>query len=325
MTWSRRVFSASIISTFVTIAGGISAQAAFPERTITLVVPFAPGGPADTFARIIGERMSASLGQSIVIENIGGAGGTTGITRAAQAKPDGYTIMIGHMGTHGAAPAIYGNLKYDPAKDFAPIGMIAATAIVVITRKDFPSNTLKEFADYVRANQSTVTEAHGGIGSVAHTTCALLQAIMATNTARVAYRGTGESMKDLISGQVDFGCDQIVNVVPQVQAGTIKALAIASPERSPALKDVPTAAEAGMPEFQVSAWQALFAPKNTPPEIVTTLNDALGKALDDGHTRERLMDLGSVVPDKIGRSPEALRAMVEGEVARWSRVLKGTH
>jgi tripartite-type tricarboxylate transporter receptor subunit TctC len=298
--------------------------AAFPERPITLIVPFAPGGPADTFARIVGEPMSTTLGQPIVIENVGGAGGTVGITRGAQSKPDGYTIMIGHMGTHGAAPSVYANLKYDPARDFAPIGMIASTAIVVVAKKSFPANTFGEFVEYVKNNQNKVTEAHGGIGSIAYVTCALLQSIMGANTARVAYRGTGQSMIDLVAGQVDFGCDQITNVVPQVKAGTIKAFAIASAERSSALKDVPTAAEAGMPEFESSAWQALFAPNGTPREVVAKLNEALVHALDEEGTRQRLLDLGSVIPDKAARSPEALQKLVETEVARWARVLKAT-
>jgi tripartite-type tricarboxylate transporter receptor subunit TctC len=298
------------------------AIAAFPDRPITLIVPFAPGGPADTFARIVGEQMGRTLGQPMIIENVAGAGGTTGITRAAQAKPDGYTVMIGHMGTHGAAPAIHANLKYDPTKDFSPIGMIAGTEIVIVAKKSLPASNLKEFVAYVRKNQDSVSEAHGGIGSVAHTTCALLQSIIGTNTQRVAYRGTGQSMADLVAGQVDFGCDQITNVVPQVQAGTIKAFAIASAQRSSALKDVPTAEEAGLPEFKVSAWQALFAPKGTPHDVVARLNDALVKALDDEETRKRLLGLGTVVPDPAARSPDALQKLVESEVVRWARVLK---
>jgi tripartite-type tricarboxylate transporter receptor subunit TctC len=312
------------IASAMLLATIVPTLAAFPERPITLIVPFAPGGPADTFARVIGEPMSVTLGQPIVIENVGGAGGTVGITRGAKARADGYTIMIGHMGTHGAAPAIYANLKYDPARDFAPIGLIAGTAIVVVARKRFPANTLGEFVEYVKNNQSNVTEAHGGIGSIGHVTCALLQSIMGTNTARVAYRGTGQSMSDLVAGQVDFGCDQITNVVPQVQAGTIKAFAIASAERSSALKDVPTAAEAGMPEFKVSAWQALFAPSGTPRDVVAKLNEALVQALDEEGTRQRLLDLGSVIPDKASRSPGALQKLVESEVARSARVLKAT-
>jgi tripartite-type tricarboxylate transporter receptor subunit TctC len=317
-----RCITTSTIAALFLLVSIVPATAAFPERPITLIVPFAPGGPADIFARIVGEQMGRTLGQPVVIENVAGAGGTTGITRAAQANPDGYTIMIGHMGTHGAAPAIHANLKYDPTRDFASIGMIAGTEIVVVARKDFPANTLAEFAEYVRKNQHLLTEAHGGIGSVAHTTCALLQSIIGTNTRRVAYRGTGQSMRDLVAGQVDFGCDQITNVVPQVEAGTIKAFAIASATRSPALKDVPTAEEAGLREFKVSAWQALFAPKGTPRDVVGRLNDALVKALDDEGTRKRLLDLGTVIPDRAGRSPEALQKLVESEVARWARVLK---
>ena len=249
MDRQHRRIATSIIAALALLATAVPPVAAFPDRPITLIVPFAPGGPADTLARIIGEQMSKALGQPILLENVAGSGGATGTTRAAQSKPDGYTIMIGHMGTHGAAPAINPNLKYDPTKDFAPIGMIAGTAIVVVTKKNFPANSLKEFVDYVRKNQANLTEAHGGIGSVAHTTCALLQSIIGTNTSRVAYRGTGQSMADLVAGQVDFGCDQITNVVPQVQAGTIKALAIATAERSLSLPDVPTTAEA---DFQNS-------------------------------------------------------------------------
>jgi putative tricarboxylic transport membrane protein len=318
----RQRLAASIIAALSLLVGIVPAAAAFPERPITLIVPFAPGGPADTFARIVGKQMGRALGQPIIFENIAGAGGTTGIAVAAQAKPDGYTIMIGHMGTHGAAPAIHANLKYDPTRDFAPIGMIAGTEIVIVARKDFPASNLREFVGYVRKNHDKVTEAHGGIGSIAHTACALLQSIIGTRTRRVAYLGTGQSMSDLVAGQVDFGCDQITNVVPQVQAGTIKAFAIASARRSPALKEVPTAEEGGLPEFKVSAWQALFAPKGTPPDAIARLNDALVKALEDERTRKRLMDLGTVIPDLADRSPDTLQKLVETEVARWSRVLK---
>src|SRR5262249_18972588 len=227
------------------------------------------------------------LGQPIVVENVAGAGGTTGITRGAQSKPDGYTIMMGHMGTHGAAPALYPNLKYDPAKDFAPVGLVAGTAILIIAKKDFPAANLKEFVAYVKANQNKVNEAHAGVGSVSFTTCTMLQSIIGTKTARVAYRGTAPSLNDLVAGQVDFGCDQIVNVVSQIQAGTIKAYGIAPKERADVLKDVPTTTEGGLPEFEVSAWNAIFAPKGTPPDVVAKLNDALVKALDDEGTRKR--------------------------------------
>ena len=298
------------------------AAAQYPDRAISMIVPFAAGGPTDIVARIVGEHMQKTLGQPVVVENVAGAGGTTGITRGAQSKPDGYVIMMGHMGTHGAAPALYPNLKYDPAKDFAPIGLAAGTPILILAKKTFPAANLREFIDYVRKNQDKVNEAHAGVGSVSFTTCTMLQAMMGTKTARVAYRGTAPSLNDLVAGQVDFGCDQIVNVVSQIQAGSIKAYAIATPERAEVLKDIPTTKEAGLPEFQVSAWNAIFAPKGTPPEVVAKLNGALVAALDDESTRKRLLELGSVIPDREGRSPEALQKLVESEVARWTPVLK---
>jgi putative tricarboxylic transport membrane protein len=310
------------IAALALVAGAIPAAAAFPERLITVIVPFAAGGPGDTVVRIVGEHMARTLGQPIVVENVSGAGGTIGITRGSQAKADGYTIMVGQMGTHGAAPAQYPDLKYDPAKDFAPIGLMAATPIVIIAKKAFPATNLQEFVDYVRRNQDKVVEAHAGVGSVSHTTCTLLQSIMGTKTARAGYRGTGPTLNDLVAGQVDFGCDQIVNVTPHIQAGTIKAFGIAAAERSAAIKDVPTTMEGGLPEFVVSAWIALFAPKGTPQHVVGRLNEALVKALDDERTRARLLELGSDIPDRAGRAPDALQELVVREVARWTRVLK---
>ena len=314
---------ASVAIGFLTCFAAVGpARSEFPDRPITMIVPFAAGGPTDTVARIVGEHMGKTLGQPVVVENVAGAGGTTGITRGAQSKPDGYTIMMGHMGTHGAAPALYPNLKYDPAKDFAPVGLVAGTAILIIAKKEFPAANLKEFVAYLRSNPDKVNEAHAGVGSVSFTTCTMLQSILGTKTARVAYRGTGPSLNDLVAGQVDFGCDQIVNVVSQVQAGTIKAFAVASPQRSAVLKDVPTTKEAGLPEFQVSAWNAVFAPKDTPKDVMAKLNGALVKALDDGATRTRLLELGSIIPDRAGRTPESLQALVEKEVARWTPILK---
>jgi len=314
---------ASVAIGFLTCFAAVGpARSEFPDRPITMIVPFAAGGPTDTVARIVGEQMSKTLGQAVVVENVSGAGGTTGITRGAQSKPDGYTIMMGHMGTHGAAPALYPSLKYDPTKDFAPVGLVAGTAILIIAKKDFPATNLKEFVAYLKKNPDKVNEAHAGVGSVSFTTCTMLQSILGTKTARVAYRGTGPSLNDLVAGQVDFGCDQIVNVVSQVQAGTIKAFAVASPQRSAVLKDVPTTKEAGLPEFQVSAWNAVFAPKDTPKDVMAKLNGALVKALDDGATRTRLLELGSIIPDRAGRTPEALQALVEKEVARWTPILK---
>ncbi|TDR93434.1 tripartite tricarboxylate transporter substrate binding protein BugD [Enterovirga rhinocerotis] len=302
-------------------AHAASAQS-YPTRPVTMIVPFAAGGPTDVIARIVTEHMSRTLGQQVIIENVGGAGGTVGITRASQAKPDGYTIMMGHMGTHGAAPALYPNLKYDPAKSFAPIGLAAGTPILIVTKKDFPASDLKGFVEYLKTNGAKLNEANAGVGSVSHTTCSLLQSLTQAKFTRVAYRGTGPALNDLVAGQVDFGCDQIVNLVPQIQAGTIKAIAIATPERSPSLPDVPTTKEGGLPEFQVSAWNAIFAPKDTSPEVVKALAGALDKALDDDNVKKRLHELGGTIPDKQGRTPEALQKLVESEVARWTPILK---
>jgi len=301
-------------------AGG--AHAAYPERPITLIVPFAAGGPTDVVARIVGDHMSRTLGQQVVVENVTGAGGTTGTTRAAQATPDGYTIIMGHMGTHGAAPAVYPNLKYDPLKDFVPIGLAAGTPILIVARKNFPPKDLKEFISYAKANSEKLNEAHAGVGSVSFTTCSLLNSILGIKPTRVPYQGTGPALNDLVGGQVDYMCDQIVNLTPQIQAGSIKAYAIATEKRSPALPDVPTTKEGGLPEFQVSAWNALFAPKGTPKEVVTKLNGALVKALDDETTRKRLLDLGAEIADRAGRTPEALEKLVTSEIARWNKVLR---
>jgi tripartite-type tricarboxylate transporter receptor subunit TctC len=295
---------------------------AYPTKPVTMIVPFAAGGPTDIVARIVGEHMSKTLGQQVVIENVAGAGGTTGITRGKQATPDGYTIMMGHMGTHGAAPALYPNLRYDPTKDFEQIGLAAGTPIVIVAKKDFPAANLQEFMAYVKANTAKVNQAHAGVGSVSFTTCLLLSSQLAIKPTAVAYRGTGPALNDLVGGQVDYMCDQIVNLVEQINGGAIKAYAIATAERSPVLPNVPTTKEAGMPEYQVSAWNAVFAPKGTPKDVVAKLNAALSAALDDPATRKRLLDLGSVIPDQKGRTPEALADLVNSEVARWTPILK---
>jgi tripartite-type tricarboxylate transporter receptor subunit TctC len=304
----------------VLLAVGSGHAQNYPTRPVTIIVPFAAGGPTDVVARIVGEHMSKVLGQQMVVENVAGAGGTTGITRGAQSKPDGYTIMMGHMGTHGAAPALYPNLKYDPVKDFEPIGLAAGTPILIVAKKGLPANNLKEFIAYAKANK--ISEAHAGVGSVSFTTCTMLNAMIGVKPTRVAYRGTGPSLNDLVGGQVDYMCDQIVNLVEQIKGGQIKAYAIATPARSPALPDVPTTKEAGLPNYQVSAWNALFAPKGTPKDIVTRLNHALGMALEDGATRKRLLDLGGVLPTKQEQTPAYLGSFVKKEVDRWTPILK---
>jgi tripartite-type tricarboxylate transporter receptor subunit TctC len=305
------------------LAGNASAQV-YPVRPVTMIVPFTAGGPTDVIARIIAEHMSRTLGQQIIIENVVGAGGTTGSTRGAQAKPDGYTLTMGQMGTHGAAPALYPKLRYNPVTDFAPVGMAAGTPILIVAKKNFPPKDLREFVAYLKANAATVNEAHAGVGSVSFTSCTLLNSQLGLKFTQVAYRGTGPALNDLVGGQVDFMCDQIVNLVEQVKSGNIKAYAIATPERSPALPNVPTTKEAGLPDYQVSAWNALFAPKGTPQDIVKKLSAALDKALDDANVRKRLLELGGVIPAKNERSPAWLGTFVKSEVDRWTPILKAT-
>ena len=314
----RRTMLAGALALFASV----SLAQPYPSRPVTVIVPFAAGGPTDIIARISAEYFSKALGQQFVVENVAGAGGTTGITRGAQAKADGYTIMMGHMGTHGAAPALYANLKYDPAKDFTPIGLVAGTPILIVAKKDFPAANLREFIAKVKDPAAKVKQAHAGVGSVSFTTCTLLTSQLGAKSIVAAYRGTGPALNDLVGGQVDYMCDQIVNLVEQVKGGSIRAYAIATPQRSPALPDVPTTREAGLPDYQVSAWNALFAPKGLPKEIHGKLADTLVNALDDPNTRKRLLELGSVVPDRAGRSPQALQKLVESEVARWNPILK---
>lgn len=294
----------------------------YPTRSITMIVPFAAGGPTDVISRIVTAHMAQTLGQSIIIENVVGAGGTTATTRAARAANDGYTLITGHMGTHAASVPLYPKLAYHPEKDFEPIALLAGTPILILARKDFPPKDLKEFVTYVKANVEKVNAAHAGVGSVSHVSCELLHSILDIKPVGVPFNGTGPAMNALVAGQVDYMCDQIVNAVPQINAGTIKAYAIATPERNPSLPNVPTTAEAGLPAFQAQAWNAMFAPKGTSPAIIASLNAAAIKALDDETVKKRLLELGSVIPGAKDRTPEALATLVKNEIAKWTPVLK---
>jgi tripartite-type tricarboxylate transporter receptor subunit TctC len=298
-----------------------AARADYPSKPITFIVPYAAGGSNDTLSRILAEHMSRTLGRPIIIDNEPGAAGTTATARAARAAPDGYTIIMGNMGTHGAAPAQYPELKYDPINDFTPVGLAAEVPAVIVARKDFPANSLPEFIAYIRANQDKVNEAHVGAGAPTHLFCTLLQSMLGINTGRVPYRGGAPAMNDLMSGQVDFSCISLSGAISQIQGGTLKAIAIASPARAEVIPDVPTTAEGGLPKFVVSTWNAIFAPRNLPPEIQAMLNDAMGKALDDETTRKRLIDIGFVIPDATRRTPQALRDFVATEVPRWRQVV----
>ncbi len=313
--------AALLAGVLVSSAGAVHAQG-FPTHPITMVVPFAAGGPTDAIARIVAEHMSKALGQQVLVQNELGAGGTTATARVAQAKPDGYTIVMGQMGTHGTAPAVYPKLRYNPVTDFAPIGMATLAPVLIVARKDLPPKDLKELVAYARANAAKLNEGHAGVGSISYTSCTLFNAAMGVKITQVAYRGTGPALNDMLAGQIDLMCDQVVTYVEQVKGGAIKAYAIASNERSPALPNVPTTKEAGLPNFQVTAWSALFAPKGTPPAIIAKLNGALDKALDDENVRKRLTEQGGIVPPKADRTPAWLQAFVKNEVERLTPLLK---
>lgn len=318
----RRTFIAMLAAVGLMWGALPAAAQDYPNRPITLIVPFAAGGPTDVISRIVGDHMSKTLGQTIVVENVVGAGGTTGSARAKRAAPDGYTIMMGHMGTHAAAPALYPNLAYNPETDFTPIGLAAGTPILIVARKDFPAKDLSEFVKYLKANENKINEAHAGVGSVSYTTCTLLNSVLNIKPTAVPFNGTGPALNAMLGSQVDYMCDQIVNLVSQVEGGAIKAYAIATPNRNPVLPNIPTTKEGGLPEYEVSAWNMLFAPKGTPQPIVDKLTDALDKALNDETTRKRLLELGSDIPDGPRRGQQAGAELVKKEVARWTPVLK---
>jgi tripartite-type tricarboxylate transporter receptor subunit TctC len=302
-----------------------AAFAAYPEKPVTIVVAFAAGGPTDVIARIVGEHMSKTLGQQIVVENIAGAGGTTATAKVAGAEADGYTLIMGQMGTHAAAPSLYESLKYNPVTDFTPIGIAGITPILVVAKKDFAPNNLTELADFLKANAATVNQAHAGVGSTSFTTCTLLKAQLGVpKINEIAYKGTGPALNDIVAGQVDFMCDQITNLAPQVTAGTIKALAIATPERSPALPDLPTSKEAGFGDFQISGWNGILAPKNLPADIQATLVDALNKALTDPDTAKKLTDLGTVIPSAEERTPAGMAAVIDRDIKLLEGPLKAS-
>jgi tripartite-type tricarboxylate transporter receptor subunit TctC len=293
----------------------------YPNKSITVVVPFPAGGPSDVVARIVAEQMGKNLGQTMVIENIGGAGGTIGSARVASAAPDGYTLLAGSMGSHVAAPVLTPNIKYDSGKDFLPIGFTAHSPAVIVAKKDFPAKDLKEFVAYLKANADKVKQAHGGIGSSSHMACLLFTTAIGVKPTSVAYRGTGPAMNDLIGGHVDFFCEQAVSVAEQIKSGTIKAYAVSSPVRLASLPDVPTAKELGV-DYEMSIWAGIFAPAGTPAPVVSKLSGSLDKGLDDPSVVKRLGELGGSVPGKQERNPAAFDTFVKSEISRWAPILK---
>jgi tripartite-type tricarboxylate transporter receptor subunit TctC len=316
----KPLLRALALSTMLSLAG---AQAeTFPSRQITVIVPFAAGGPSDVLSRIIGEQMSRRLGQPFINEVVAGAAGTIGTTRAARAAADGYTLVMGHMGTHAAAVALYPNLAYDPRTDFVPIGLVVETPEVLVTRKDLPPNSLQEFVAYARQNEAKLNMGHSGIGSISYVGCLLLNSAIGINPTLVPFTGSSQVTNALLGGQVDYFCDPIVAQMAHVQAHSLKGLAIATAQRHPLLPDVPTAAEQGLPQFSAAPFYALFAPKGTPAAVVETLSAALDQSLDDDGLRKRLADLGAAIPDKSRRGPAPMAALVKSEIARLTPILQ---
>jgi tripartite-type tricarboxylate transporter receptor subunit TctC len=298
-----------------------AAAQTYPARPITVVVPFPAGGPSDVVARIVAEQMGKVLGQTMVIENVGGAGGTIGSARVATATPDGYTLLAGSMGSHVSAPVLTPNVKYDSQRDFEPIGFTAHAPAVIVARKDFPAKDLREFLDALKKGGDGVKQAHGGIGASSHMACLLFSAATGVKPTLVAYRGTGPAMNDLVGGHVDFFCEQAVSVSGQITSGAIKAYAVSSSQRLASLPDVPTAKELGV-DYQMSIWAGIFAPKGVSKEIVDKLAGALDQALDDASVQKRLADLGGAVPAKGERNPAKFASFVKSEIDRWSPILK---
>jgi tripartite-type tricarboxylate transporter receptor subunit TctC len=297
----------------------------YPTRPITIIVPFAAGGPSDVAARLAGQQMSRILGQQLIVENLPGAGGTIGSTRAMRANPDGYTVLMGHMGTHATAVSLYPTLPYKPEVDFEPIGMVVEVPAVVIARRDFPAKTLSEFAAYLKANGEKVNMAHAGVGSNTFVECLLLNSIVGVKPTMVPFNGTTPIVNALLGGQVDYSIAGVSDIGQQVQSGTLKAYAIASEQRNPVLPSIPTSAEAGLPDFKVSAWFAMFAPRRTPQSVLDRLSGALDKALADQDLHRRLAELGLDAPSKEKRGQDALATLVKSEIARWTPIIRAAN
>jgi tripartite-type tricarboxylate transporter receptor subunit TctC len=303
------------------LGAGASAQD-FPNRVITLVAPFPPGGPSDTTARMIIGPMSQALGQQIIVENVTGAGGVIGTNKVAKAAPDGYTIMVSGSGTHAAAEFLNKQLPYRSG-DFEQIGLINVSPVVLVAREGVPANNLKDFVAYLKANEKKVTEADAGVGSLSNLACSVFHSVADVHPTVASYRGTPQATMDLVAGTVDFGCNQIVNIVPHIKTGKVKAFAVTGDKRSPMLPDVPTTKEAGMPQFNLTVWFGLSAPKGTPTPVIDKLNKALGVALNDPNVVKRFADLGYDVVPPERRSAAYFDKFYKDEVGLWAKVLGG--
>jgi tripartite-type tricarboxylate transporter receptor subunit TctC len=313
-----------VVAAALALAGIAAASAqSYPNRPITMIVPFAAGGPTDVVGRLIGQRMGEILGQRIVIENVGGAGGMTGAQRVAQAPPDGYTLVLGTVGTHAQNQTLYKRPLYHAATDFTPVALIAEVPTVLIVRKDLAVTNLKEFVDYAKKNQDKMGYGSAGAGSATHLACVVLDAAMGTHVTHAPYRGTGPAMADLQGGRIDYLCEIVTTAKPQIDGGSVKAIALMDRTRSPALPNVPTAVEQDL-NVEAYTWNAIFLPKNTPAAIVTKLHDAALRAMHTPLVKERLEGLGAqVVPDDR-TTPEYLGQFVKSEIEKWAVAIKAS-
>jgi tripartite-type tricarboxylate transporter receptor subunit TctC len=322
---SRLRIGLAVASSIAALAAVTPFEAAcaqnFPSRPITMIVPFAAGGAADSTARIVAESMGRYLNATIIIENIGGAGGAIGTARVKNAEANGYTIGLGHMGTHAAAVPIHPKLPYDPRKDFQYIGLISNSPNVIYVRKDFPARTLQEFIKIAKEKGSALNMGHGGIGAASHVACVMFFELIDTKPTLVAYRGFGQTLNDLLSGQLDGGCDLLASVAPQARAGNLRVLAVAAAQRSEVLPDAPTSAEAGLPDFRTETWTGLYAPKATPEPVMQRLRDAVSAAMNDPVVKERLANIGASIPAPETRGTEYMSNLVNDEVKRWTEIL----
>jgi tripartite-type tricarboxylate transporter receptor subunit TctC len=315
-----------IVAGCVLLWGGIAAAPAqvYPSRPITMVVPFAAGGPVDTVARILSEPMRATLGQSIIVENVTGAAGSIGVGRVARAAPDGYTLSIGHWSTHVVNGAIY-PLPYDLLRDLEPIVLLPSNPMIVVSKSAVPAKSLNEFVGWIKANEGKVSAGTAGAGSATHVAGVHFQNVTGTRFQFVPYRGTGPALQDLVAGQIDFIVDQASNSLQHVRDGKIRAYAVTASARLPSAPDIPTVAEAGLPSLDISVWYGLWAPKGTPKEIIAKLNAAAVQALSEPAVRQRFAELGLDMPPRDRLTPEALAAYQKAEIEKWWPVIKGAN
>jgi tripartite-type tricarboxylate transporter receptor subunit TctC len=295
---------------------------AYPSKPITVIVPFAAGGPTDALARVLGQRMGETLGHQLIIENVGGAGGTIGVNKAAKAAPDGYTLLFTHMGTLAVNIALYKSLPYDSLKDLDPIGLGGTNPMVLVVKKDLPATNFTEFMAYVRANQKKVQYGMAGIGSASHLGGLMLNSMMRVEVLEIPYKGTGPALNDLVSGQFDYMVDQAVNVLAQIQAGNIRALGVSTKKRLPQLPDVPTIDASGLAGYEVTIWNGFFAPAGTPKEIIAKVNEALLATLADPSVVKRLTELAVDLPTPQEATPEALTAQLKASIDLWVPAVK---